>query len=244
MIRSLLLSSGDIKEVLAILLLEIPIVLLSLSIHELAHGYIAYKCGDGTARAFGRLTLNPIKHLDPIGTICMILLGFGWAKPVPINMRNFKKPRRDLVFVSLAGPISNLLLASVFSLLFVLFGVVSDIGLPMTETVLKVLEVVQLLMEIGVIINMSLCIFNLIPLPPLDGSKILMCLLPPNAAARYSRIERYTRFIFLGFVFLDYLAPVVTDILLIPISLPISVLSGSLYFCIEVLANLITTWIH
>ena len=119
MLRHLMLSGGsDIKTYIIQLLLSLPIILLALSLHETAHGFVAYKLGDPTARNLGRLTLNPAKHLDPIGFICMLLAGFGWANPVPINSRNFRKPRRDIALTSIAGPLSNLLLAFVFVLVF------------------------------------------------------------------------------------------------------------------------------
>ena len=106
-----MLGGGDLSSYLISLLLSLPIVLLALSVHEMAHGYVAYCLGDPTARSLGRLTLNPLKHLDPYGFICMLLVGFGWANPVPVNSRYFKKPRRDIALVGLAGPLSNLLLA-------------------------------------------------------------------------------------------------------------------------------------
>ena len=121
-----MLGGGDITTYLISMLLALPIVLLSLSLHETAHGFVAWRLGDPTARNLGRLTLNPIKHLDPLGFLCMLLAGFGWANPVPINSRYFKKPRRDIALCSLAGPLSNLLLAFVFLLLLRFVGY----GLP------------------------------------------------------------------------------------------------------------------
>ena len=109
--------SGNFRYFIISLLLSLPIVLLSLSVHETAHGYAAMKLGDPTARNLGRLTLNPAKHIDPIGFICMVLFGFGWAKPVPINTRYFKNPKRDMALTGLAGPVSNLLLALLFAIL-------------------------------------------------------------------------------------------------------------------------------
>ena len=114
MLRYLISSDGSVTDYIIQLLLCLPIIFLSLSLHETAHGFMAYKFGDPTARNEGRLTLNPIKHLDPFGFLCMLLVGFGWAKPVPINTRYFKKPRRDIALTSLAGPVSNLLLGFIF----------------------------------------------------------------------------------------------------------------------------------
>ena len=120
------------REYIISMLLSLPIILLVISVHETAHGYVASKLGDPTAKSLGRLTLNPLKHIDPIGFICMILCGFGWAKPVPINTRYFKKPRRDMALTGAAGPVSNLLMAVVFTLLYRLaFGILS--GIPFSD---------------------------------------------------------------------------------------------------------------
>ena len=105
------LIRGDVRSFIISLLLSLPIVFLSLSVHETAHGYAAHKLGDPTAKSLGRLTLNPFKHIDPIGFLCMVLCGFGWAKPVPINARNFKNPKRDFAITALAGPVTNLIMA-------------------------------------------------------------------------------------------------------------------------------------
>lgn len=221
MLRSLL-SGGDFRTTLAMLLLEIPVVLFSLSFHEFAHGYVAYRCGDSTAKAYGRLTLNPLKHLDPIGAVCMFLTGYGWAKPVPINSRYFKKPRRDILLVAAAGPLSNFVLAIAFALLGALVVVVDHFFTFSSAWVL------YLFTNLGVLLNLSLAIFNLIPLPPLDGSRILTCLLPHRLAARYSQIERYSRYILLGLIALSYLSPTLTNILLLPVSFPVDKLYGLL----------------
>ena len=204
MLRSLLFS-GDFKNTLIILLLELPIILFSLSAHECAHGFVAYKCGDSTAKAFGRLTLNPFKHLDLFGTLCMFLVGFGWAKPVPINMRYFKNPKRDLLLVSLAGPVSNFLIAIVFALLRA--GIFGLAMLMKVSPFSKVLFILTLATELGIMLNLGLGLFNLIPIPPLDGSKVLMCALPNNAAAKYAQIERYSSYIIMIIVLVSYVFP-------------------------------------
>lgn len=186
-----LLRGGDVTSFLILTLLSLPIILLSLSLHELSHGFVAWKCGDPTARALGRLTLNPLKHLNPLGALCMLLCGFGWANPVPINSRYFKKPRRDIVLTSLAGPVSNLLLAVIFLLLlrFVGYGWLAQ-QVYRSRFTYNIAYYLILFLYYGVSMNVSLALFNLFPLPPLDGSRILFALLPPKA---YFKIMPYER---------------------------------------------------
>lgn len=204
-----LLNSADLNSTIIILLLEIPVILISLSLHELSHGYMAYRCGDGTAKSFGRLTLNPIKHLDVIGTLFMFLFGFGWAKPVPVNTRNLRKPKRDMALVSLAGPVSNLLLAFLFAAVYMLMWKVSPedalSGIGLVEV--SAVGLLTVISYLGVILNVGLAMFNLIPIPPLDGSNILLSLLPQRLAVRYVNIRRYTQYIFLGIVVLSWISP-------------------------------------
>ncbi|MBR7034054.1 MAG: site-2 protease family protein, partial [Clostridia bacterium] len=161
-------------------LLSLPIILIALVVHEVSHGYIAMKLGDPTARNLGRLTLNPLKHLDPIGTVCMVLFHFGWAKPVPINTRYFKKPKRDMALTALAGPVSNFIMGLggvlVYRILLAVFTAVvkpstSDFAVSMMGTTLD-------FFSLFAILNISLGVFNLIPVPPLDGSRILFVFLP------------------------------------------------------------------
>ncbi|MDF2616216.1 MAG: site-2 protease family protein [Sedimentibacter sp.] len=150
---------------LASKLLVLPGILLGISIHEFSHGYAAVKMGDDTPKLQGRLTLNPIQHIDPMGFLCLLLFGFGWAKPVMINSRNFKNPRRDDAIVSIAGPLANLMTAA----LFVFFLKLADNYLPYNQLGQIIWEVLQN----TVIINLVLMMFNLIPIPPLDGHHIL-----------------------------------------------------------------------
>lgn len=164
-------------------------MLLAVTFHELAHGWVAYKLGDPTAKDAGRLTLNPIKHLDLLGTIVFFVTRMiGWAKPVPVNPYNFKNPRTDMAWVAVAGPAMNILLAIGFTILLKLL---LSIPLPRSSSLVSVLMPLALMFKVGIIINVGLAIFNIIPIPPLDGSKILEGLLPMEAAIKYARLERY-----------------------------------------------------
>lgn len=187
------LFSGNIQYFLVSLMLSLPIVLLSLSLHETAHGYVASKLGDPTASSLGRLTLNPLKHIDPIGFICMVLFGFGWAKPVPINTRYFKKPKRDMALTGAAGPLSNLLLAFVFALLMrAELSIAAHAEL--TQFTYQVFFWLETFLYLGIRLNVSLAVFNLIPIPPLDGSRIFLTLLPSRL---YFGIMKYEKYIYL-----------------------------------------------
>ncbi len=200
-----MLAGGDMTDYIISALLSLPIILLSLSLHEAAHGFVAYKLGDPTARNLGRLTLNPLKHLDPIGALCMLLAGFGWANPVPINTRNFRKPRRDMALSALAGPVSNLLLAIVFVALmrFVGFGWLAQQTYS-SELTRNIAYFTILFLYYGVYMNLTLAVFNLLPIPPLDGSRILLLVLPPKL---YFKIAPYERYITLVMVILLLLGP-------------------------------------
>ena len=188
------LISGNIREFLISMLLSLPIVFLALSVHETAHGYVAYKLGDPTARNLGRLTLNPIKHIDPLGFICMLLCGYGWAKPVPVNTRYFKKPKRDMALTGLAGPVSNILLALIFILILRLEVFIMGIVPPETELAANVYYLLSRFLLIGFNLNITLAVFNLIPCPPFDGSRIFLVMLPTNL---YFKIMKYEQFIYI-----------------------------------------------
>ncbi len=172
----------------------IPCVLIALTFHEFSHGFAACRLGDPTARSFGRLTLNPLKHLDILGTICMIFFHFGWAKPVPINTRYFKKPRRDMAITALAGPIMNLILAFLGVLLFRIMCAAIDMNPFLSHDTsfwIPVLRSCYILIYYFFSLNISLAVFNLIPIPPLDGSRLLMIALPPRAYMWVAQNERY-----------------------------------------------------
>lgn len=175
---------------------SIPAVLIAITIHEYWHGRIAYKLGDPTAAEAGRLTLNPLAHLDPVGTLMLLLFRFGWAKPVPVNFNNLNHPKRDMVYVSLAGPIANISAAVIFALIlrlsnFFIWQITLVQDTTFFNLIITLLRGWLLFLQTGVIINLALAIFNLIPVPPLDGSKILIGLLPYSQAYRYARLESY-----------------------------------------------------
>ena len=182
-----------------------PVMLLALSVHESAHGYVAGRLGDPTARNLGRITLNPVKHFDLLGFLSMLILHIGWAKPVPVNSRYFKNPRRDFAFVGAAGPLSNLCLAilhlallrivMIFATDAVLYGRISS------ETALIVLSLVVYILYMGVAMNVILAIFNLIPVPPFDGSRIFYAFLPPKW---YFGVMKYERYIMIGCIALFF----------------------------------------
>lgn len=170
-------------SILTDMLLRALPALLCITIHELCHGLVAYKLGDDTAKRAGRLTLNPLKHIDLFGLVLMIAFRFGWAKPVPVDMRKLRHPKRGMALVALTGPVSNLLLAIV--LLF-LYGV---LYIPLMNG--KVGEVVLELLMTGGYLSCALAVFNMIPIPPLDGSKVLFSFLPDEIYRKILRYERY-----------------------------------------------------
>lgn len=179
-------------------------IILILSVHEYAHGYVARKLGDPTAENRGRLTLNPFKHIDPIGFLMFLLLGIGYAKPVPINSRYFKKPRRDIALSSAAGPTANLLLAVLFTGLLKLTIVLAPF-LPATAPAWSktAIDLLATLLYIGISYNLSFMIFNLIPIPPLDGSRILYAFLPTKALLWFQKYERFFFYGILGLFLLS-----------------------------------------
>jgi len=181
------------------ILVTLPGILLGLTFHEFAHGYAAYLMGDPTAQKAGRLTLNPIPHLDPFGFIMLLVAGFGWAKPVPFNPRYFKRYKLGTFIVSIAGVLMNLLLA-----------VLLTIGLGFYMKTGENKYIVDILLS-GITINLVLAVFNLFPIPPLDGSKIILSFLPIQWEEYYYRYQKYSYVILLGLLYFD-----VTDYVLFP----------------------------
>lgn len=165
------------------MLLSAPGILFGFTIHEFSHAYTAYRLGDDTAAHQGRLTLNPLAHLDPLGTILVFLAGFGWARPVPVNPGNFKNPRQGDILTTAAGPLSNLVMATVFALIYRL--------LPPGDGVDSILGIFSQVLFLAVQFNLLLCFFNLIPIFPLDGARIVRALLPLNQAYAFSQLESY-----------------------------------------------------
>jgi len=179
-------------QITKILLLIVP-VLFSISVHEVCHGYAAYLFGDPTAKLAGRLTLNPIKHIDIIGLLVLFITQMiGWAKPVPVDPRYFKNPRKDMMWVALAGPASNMVIAIISAFILKAFGGILG-G--------SYLYPIVYMLNIMVMINVGLAIFNLIPIPPLDGGRIIVGLLPQDLAYTWARIEPYGFIILLVLIF-------------------------------------------
>ena len=181
-------------ELLNILLL-IPGGLLGLAFHEAAHAFVAYRLGDSTAKDRGRLTLNPLKHLDLIGTLMIFIVHFGWAKPVPVNPSNFANPKRDNLLVSLAGPLSNFILAALFGL--------AVRALAMPAALSSGMVLLKQVLLYGVMINVALAIFNLLPVPPLDGSRLVHILFPRRFERHYQTFQKVGGFLLLGVIVLS-----------------------------------------
>ena len=199
-------------------------VLFAITVHEVAHGWVAARLGDPTAKRAGRLTLNPVKHIDPLGTVVVPLVMlvltsfiFGWAKPVPVDWRNLRRPRRDMALVAAAGPGANLLMLALWTLaLASLFGA----GGPLSYPSILLIEMAK----VGIIINTALIVLNLLPLPPLDGSRIVTAFLPPAAARKYNALERWGLLILVALI----LTGVLGAILIPPINFTLSIVGALL----------------
>ena len=188
-----------------IIIWAIPVI-FAITVHEVAHGWVAMKLGDRTAQMMGRLTLNPIKHIDPIGTILvpglLLMMGgfmFGWAKPVPVTFQNLNHPKRDMAWVAIAGPAANFIMAIIWAL-------VAKLGLTILSSGIAMGEPMLYMGVAGVLINTMLMVLNLLPLPPLDGGRILVSWLPGPLAWQVSRIEPYGFFILVGLIYFGILS--------------------------------------
>lgn len=189
------------------IIIQVPAILMALTFHEFFHGYVAYRLGDPTAKNQGRLTLNPFKHLDPLGALAFFLIKIGWAKPVPVNPNYFQDPQKDMVWVALAGPAVNLALAIICAFLAKftesIYPLIAHYSIAHST-----LQPLYSFLVYSVEINLILCIFNFLPIPPLDGSKILAGFLEPDMARSYASIERYGFVIILLLAFSGILAKV------------------------------------
>ncbi len=192
-------SQGEFSmlQIVFVLLTYAVLIFVSLPVHELAHGLAAYKLGDSTAKWYGRLSLNPMKHLDPFGTLMLVICGFGYAKPVPVNPRYFRKPKRDMALTAFAGPLSNLLMAVAAVAVYRVVCLVCDVSFDggYTYAPAQYIEFVSyaqlILIHIFASINLSLAVFNLLPIPPLDGSRIFAAVLPDKWVYMMDRYQQY-----------------------------------------------------
>ena len=189
-------------EYILLKIISIPLILIALVGHELAHGYVSTWLGDPTPKAYGRLSINPLDHIDPIGALLMLLVGFGWAKPVMINPQYYKNRKWGTALVSLAGPLANLCMAFLAMLLYVIFLLIctkTAVGIFVSESVVYWVYRIAILLASY---NLSFMLFNLIPIPPLDGSKVLGAFLPNEVYYRMLNLERYYTLILFGIIFL------------------------------------------
>lgn len=186
-----LLRSGDYLSLMIIILSKCFVIFCCMPVHELAHGYVAYKCGDDTAKLKGRLTINPFAHLDLIGTIMILLFGIGYAKPVPVNPARLRHPRRDMALVALAGPVSNLLMGFVSVFIYYIINAAGSINAGIVALGYFFLYAAQ--------VNVMLAVFNILPIPPLDGAKIFSAVLPDKV---YFKIMQYDRYIMIALMIL------------------------------------------
>lgn len=193
-----MIQAGQWREAIIEIILTLPVIMFALAWHEAAHGYVAYKMGDPTARNLGRVTLNPAKHIDPIGFLAMMILGFGWAKPVPINARLFDNPKRGMALSAIAGPIANFISGTVGAILYG-FSYAYLLKLSVTPNIptlaFNVVNVLCTFFLLWALYNYVFMVFNLIPLPPFDGSRFFLQFLP---ADKYFLIMQYERYILIG----------------------------------------------
>ncbi len=212
----MLSSQLSIVQIIAIAILPI---LFAIVVHEVSHGWVAKKLGDNTAFMLGRLTLNPFKHIDPVGTVLVPLLSlvffkfiFGWAKPVPVDWRNLHNPRRDMVFVAAAGPAANLLMA-------IGWGFIIHIAALLPNSLLIIKEPIIFMGAIGIFANIILMVFNLLPIPPLDGGRVAVGLLPPRFSYLLSQVEPYGLIIIVLLLMSGFFAGILMPIIFFVISM-------------------------
>lgn len=209
MILRNLLSGGSPLEILQSIVFSLVAILIAMTFHEFAHAFASYKCGDPTAKLLGRMTLNPMKHVNPMGIILLLLFGFGWANPVIISVRNFKNKRVGMVLTSAAGPLMNFVLSFIALLIYVVLGIFA-----FANDNNFIISNLSLLFYYISMYNMSFGIFNLIPLPPLDGSKIVAGFLPAKWQYKYLSLERYSSIIFIALIIilnrLDFISPLMS----------------------------------
>lgn len=222
------------EHIIAKIAIMLVPALLAVTLHEVAHGYIAERCGDPTARLLGRLTLNPVRHLDPIGTMALLFFGFGWARPVPVNFRNLRRPKSDMIWVAIGGPVANLSLALCSALLLRGLAAVAVTPVGAFPAFGLVAEPLALMLAFSLYINVILGIFNLVPIPPLDGGRILSGLLPPRQASFLERIEPFG---FLIIIFLVFFTDLWRQVLGPMISRLVDILAGPQVFVVEQAIN-------
>ncbi|OHB32355.1 MAG: peptidase [Desulfuromonadaceae bacterium GWC2_58_13] len=210
------------EHILAKISIMLVPALLAITLHEVAHGYVAERLGDPTARLLGRLTLNPFKHLDPIGTVALLFVGFGWARPVPVNFGNLRHPKKDMIWVALAGPLMNFSLAVLSMLLLKSFTFLGHY-FP-SGTVALILQPLSLMAAFGLYINVILAVFNMLPIPPLDGGRVLIGLLPEKQGDFLARFESFG---FVIIIFAIFATPVWPMLLQPVISFVVGMLAGS-----------------
>ena len=203
-IRGIMRGEGvDFPSLVMQLLATVAVIFLILPLHEYAHGLIAYKLGDPTAKQSGRLTLNPLASIDKVGTLGLLLFGIGWAKPVPVNPRYFRNPKRDMALTALAGPVSNILAGFVGTMVYYLL-----LCLPFIPV--QALSVLSVFFYYYISINLMLAVFNLLPAPPLDGSRLVAAFLPNRMVYQYYRYERYVVLVLFVLLFTGVLDPVLS----------------------------------